>query len=99
MEALIAMLILIGVIVVAVKNMGDTPPGRAVPVTDPEPPSPGLTFVRTVTATADTPGQLTREIDNVCRQYTGRFFNSHNYVLGAPQITADGRTAYISLFR
>ena len=93
METLLVVLILAAVLWSASTSNTTTP---AVAGSAPATP-PGHKFVKTVTVTVDDPSQLSGAIDSVRRSNTGRFFGP-NYTVGAPQITANGLTANISLF-
>ncbi|MBS4102917.1 hypothetical protein [Tsukamurella paurometabola] len=59
---------------------------------------PQLVFVRTETVTVDRRDDLPAAIDRVRRDNTNRWM-SEDLVLGEPQITNDGLTANISLWR
>ncbi len=59
---------------------------------------PRLVFVRTETITVTRREDLSAAIDRVRRDNTGRWM-SEDLVLGAPQVTGDGLTANIPLYR
>lgn len=61
-------------------------------------PQPVPVFERMETVTVSRPEDLAEAIARVSRDRTNNVFNT-NYVLGTPQITADGLTANIPLYR
>lgn len=96
METLVLTLLLIGVLFAFLSRGNEEAVPAGAPAEAEFQPS-DLMFVQTVTVTADTPEELGHRINQARNQYANRFFGPR-YTLGAPQITADGRTAYISLF-
>ncbi|MFD9829029.1 hypothetical protein ACFWXB_16275 [Tsukamurella tyrosinosolvens] len=99
MEAFLGLALMAGV---AWFIFASKPEKASDPVPLPSAPGPGglqqLVFVRTETVTVTRREDLPAAIDRVRRDNTNRVF-SDDFVLGEPQITNDGLTANISLWR
>lgn len=101
MEHLIMLVFLGGLAYAGYKSLigGDDSSSGAgrdkAPATAAAEPDSGLEFERFVTITADDPDGLAREIDGSL--YWER--RDRNRVIGTPQISADGRTAQVPIYR
>lgn len=94
MEVLLVLLIIAAV--VAVARNSDKAAGaaaeRAAVATA------GMVLVRTETVTVDDPAKLGAAINSARDYWSGGGWFRPRYVVGAPAITPDGRTAHLPLF-
>ena len=108
MEALLLMagalvaLIVFGKLTGQTANRPAAPPGTApdsqrVGTGEPVPAAQPV-FVRMETVTVSRPDELADAIDRVVRDRTNNFFNT-NYIVGTPQVSSDGLTANVPLYR
>lgn len=86
--------LLCGVLMVLFQKNEETAPAAAPEVLDVKRPE----FVKTITVTVDDRSKMADAINRIKRENTGKMFSA-DYIIGEPQITSDGLTANISLFK
>lgn len=96
MEALLLIFLLVGVVAFLVNQ--DDAPTAAAPAAPSQPAAQALSYVTSVEVDVSHPSELNAAIEQVVRQKTNNLF-SENFVVGTPQVTADGLHASVRSYQ